>query len=349
MNTPVAVVHAILADPACATVVEVLREVIARGGELLLRMGEHDHELLDPAVEGRLYSALTGDERGCARARVLSAGPYTLDVGGVRLAICRRSTADPAMIRWIAARVLSPLRTHYGLGLADFLRPDYIAAALAALAVNPTSVKLALAGDGGVDTWRDLVEVSGASPLDLRRELVAAGLDARESGIFLRLLDPSVAMGHIEDVESLERARLKLLRGALARLEPMSPVPRQIVGDEWRVLRTIARRDGAAVILSSSARQCGWRIGRSLTAVDTGSWSWQVVRPVVSDPEWRGALETWQCYATSSPRDASTLLSRRLTAALVEPLAPAPGVRVALVEWREDVGIVALRERSVIP
>lgn len=351
LATPVAVARALLDAPAGALLVSALREPLTAGGRLVVRAGEHDGELREPAVAAQLLAALA-DVEG-ARIHIHDATPSPLDVGGVRVAICRRApVSDPATIRWIAARILAPLRTHFGLGLADHLRPDYIAAVLAALAVNPASVKLALAGHlgDGAGVLPELLAGGGASPLDLPRELVAAGLDERERVILLRLLDPAVAMGDVEDVASLERARLRLFRGALARLPSPTPTPRRLVGEEWHQLRTIARRCGAAVIVSASGSRCGWRSEPTLTAIDTGSWTWQVLRPEVDEPaRWRGALATWQRVAASQPTlGAAAAVSCRLTAALVEPSTPAPGARVALIEWRPGVGVVALRERSVV-
>lgn len=69
--------------------------------------------------------------------------PTILRVGGPPLLVARVSGGDEDARR-LAELLLNPLRRQYGVGYADLLRPDYVAAILAALAVNPTAARLVL-------------------------------------------------------------------------------------------------------------------------------------------------------------------------------------------------------------
>lgn len=138
--------------------------LLARQGEVLIRLGNHDLELALPAVQAILRSALRQPAHIASRL-VFTTGerPLLLDLGGTRTLITHGEHDDPfnridyAKLLPIAAatpdavasafpypagsllmrRIVSPLRRKYELRFLDFLKPDFQGAVLVALAVAP--------------------------------------------------------------------------------------------------------------------------------------------------------------------------------------------------------------------
>lgn len=338
--------HAFTEDATNAVVLAALGRAVARGGRLVVRAGEHDR-----ALEHRVVQAILVRSIGEGNASRIAFEPYghptLLEIGGVRGIVAHdvrgRSSASA---RWLATHLLNPLRRQYGVGLADLLRPDYVGAVVAALAVNPTAAKhvLRLADDA---VWSMFAETDAGVALALPRVFASSGLTPRERKVLTSALDPAVVLGvSPEDAQVLEQARVKLLRHVLD--GRAAGEPRRIVGAEWHAARALARRFGARVAIFSHSRAVGWRTEESLAAVDTGTWTWLLEPPPPgsSDEVWRQTLECWQRTVRTGGRPEGLSLRRRLTAALMEPAAGG-GAALALVEWSSGGGLVRLRERSV--
>lgn len=144
--------RAILATEPAQALVRGLRSVVRRGGEVVVRPGNHDLELhLDEAV-AVLGEAVPG-------ARVDPAPVTLLTVRGRRVAIdhghdeddWNRYAVDPVRRREEAVYppgsrlvkgALNPARAHRNLRFLGVLAPDWLAAGVAAVAVDPGAVKV---------------------------------------------------------------------------------------------------------------------------------------------------------------------------------------------------------------
>lgn len=337
---PEQVMHMFTEDATCGAVLAALGRVLARGGALLFRAGEHDLALAERGVQAVLVRAITGSA-GTTRIGFAADGTLTLlAVGGARVVVTHDVLGqDSAANRWLATHLLNPIRQQYGVGFADLLRPDYAVAAVAALAVNPTAAKqvLRVADEA---TWPAIME-SGVA-LRLPRVFGRGGLTPRERQTLSHALDPAHAGAmNPEDYEVLERARLKLLRHVLATRGVTADAGlRRPDGAEWAAARSLAERFRARAVIFSHSRAVGWRCDDALTAVDTGTWTWLLDQP----PEGLGRrwLAAWQRTSRIGPTEAS--LRSRWTAALLEPRASRDRTRLALIEWT-DGGLAQLRER----
>lgn len=345
------VTRALLADPVNAALFVRLGQVVAAGGALLIRGGEHDRELAQPAGRACVLAGLrlrAADVTRVAFHRFST--PAILRVGGSRL-IVARGGADHEGARRLAALLLNPLRREYGVGLADLLRPDYTAAVLAALAVNPTAARLVLRGLA-YDTEGPRLREACQRALRLTERLAIAGLSAREREVFGLAMDPELHLGEApDDYAVLERARLKLLGYCLRRSPPTpSDGLRPIAGAEWRALGALARRRQASAAVIGHSHAAGWWSADGLTVVDTGTWTLKLDPPPTSGgaEALRRTLATWQRIArTGLVRAGGATVGARFTAALIEPRDADRGARLALIEWRPDEGLVALREHSL--
>jgi len=347
------VTQALLDDPVNAEVLTRLGQVVLAGGALLVRGGEHDREFADASARARVLAALKLVEAQSARVtfhRLLT--PTLLDVGGARLLVTRGGR-DREAARRLAELLLNPLRRQYGVGLADLLRPDYVAAVLAAFAVNPTAAKLVLrqiADDVGWQRLRSDCERA----LRLTETLAAAGLSVREREVFGLALDPEVPLGDAFDNHgALEHARLKLFRHSLGG-RPVTGADglRSLAGAEWQAIHAIANRRQASAAVIGHSHIPGWRSEDGLTVVDTGTWTWRVETPEASASPalWRKTMATWQDVArVGLPRAPAPAVRARFTAAWIEPRLAGQGAHMALVEWRPGQGLVVLREQDLAP
>lgn len=321
-----------------------LGRIVAAGGELIVRAGEHDCELVEPAVQALVVRGLelarTDERRVVFHAR----RALLLRVGGARVLVARRADGRGDASRWLAEHLLNPLRRQYGVGLADLLRPDYAGAVLAAFAVNPIAAKLVL---------RQLELEIDRAPPQLRAAFAGAGLSEREARVVAVALDPDAVLGPL-DYEVLQHARLKLFRHSLGRRVAPRDGLRAIVDREWDALRSAARRRRATAWLIGHSHIAGWRDEDGLVVADTGAWSLSIDPPPSSDVHaWRRRLDAWQRITRIDRLDAIQAagagVSARFTAAMIDPLAAEGGARLVLGECRPGRRLVALRERRLPP
>lgn len=328
----VSVMRGFVEDAAVARLLARLAAIVAGGGELVLRVGEDDRELGDPRVQEVLVAGLcTGDAAAAARISIEpGVAPTLLEIGGVGVLVARMArSGDEARV--LASHLLNPLRTHYGVGLAEMLRPDYAGAALAVLAVNPTAAKQVFRrlGVGARDP-------SGGLRLNLGAHLVAAGLSERERAVLRRALDPDEVLGsHAYDL--LAGARLKLFRYSLGRQTPVDGDGlREIAADEWASLRRLARERRAAVVVVGGSHVPGWRADGGVTVADAGSWtlSMDLSRMRLASAErWRQTMREWQRIyqldRLDPARAARVGVRSQIHALLLEPAAG--GARLTLL------------------
>ena len=345
------VTRALLADSVNVEVFERLGRAVTAGGALIVRGGEHDHEVAHPAVRAVLLAGLQLPAADATRVTFQRPrAPTILRVGGSRLIVARTGGGHEDARR-LAESLLNPLRQQYGVGLADLLRPDYIAAVLAALAVNPTAARLVMRQLAEDPDWsrarRDCQRA-----LRLPDRLASAGLSGRERETFGLALDPELRLGDArDDYAVLEQARLKLLGFCLDR-RPMAAADglRAIDDAEWGALQALARRRASAALISHS-HAVGWRSEDGLTVADTGTWTWKLAAPADAGAlSLRQTLAAWQrATRTGVPRAGAPTICAQFTAALIEPLPRTGGAHLALIEWRAGQGLVVLREQALAP
>jgi hypothetical protein len=343
------VTRALLADAVNVELFGRLGRVVAAGGALIVRGGEHDHDIAHPAVRAMMLAGLqllAADATRVTFQRLRA--PTILRVGGSRLLVARAGGGHEDARR-LAELLLNPLRRQYGVGLADLLRPDYIAAVLAALAVNPTAARMVLRQLADDPEWpRSLGDCQRA--LRLPDRLAIAGLSGREREIFGLALDPELRLGEArDDYEVLEQARLKLLGFCLER-RPRAAADglRVIVDTEWSALQALARRRHASAALIGHSHAAGWRSEDGLTVADTGTWTWKLEPAAVGAKALPRTLAAWQrATRTGIPRAGAPTICAQFTAALIEPRASTGGAYLALIEWRAGQGLVVLREQAL--
>lgn len=329
----VSVMRGFVEDAAVARLLARLGVLVAGGGELLLRVGEDDRELGDPRVQEVLVAGLcTGDAAAAARISIEPGVlPTLLEIGGVGVLVARTArSSDDARV--LASHLLNPLRTHYGVGLADLLRPDYAGAVLAVLAVNPTAAKQVFRrlGVGASDPL-------GGLRLNLGAHLVAAGLLERERGVLGRALDPDEVLGS-DAYDLLAAARLKLFRYSLGRRTTVDGDGlREIAADEWASLRRLACERRAAAVVVGGSHVPGWRVDGGVTVADAGSWTLSMdlsgMTRQTSAGRWRQTMREWQRIhqldRLDPARAARVGVRSQIHALLLEPAAE--GARLTLL------------------
>jgi hypothetical protein len=340
-----------------------LARVLARGGQLVLRTGEHDEELALAGVQAGLREHFAA--AGVAPNLVFQTGneAHVLAVGGSRVAVVHDlvggGRGGPGS-RVLARRLLQPLRREFGLDFVDLLKPDRARAALAALAVNPTAAKLVFAGMPAASVWRGLSEPRHADDAaGLTAAMAGADLDPRERELILAALDPAAAIGsEPRDSSQLDLARLKLLRAALGgspdRCEPTGAIgPHAAAGpisaDESAAARRLAQGRDVAAVLAGHTQAAGFVAEDALCVVDTGAWVWRFTPPAPHDDAgWRRLMTRWQQAPGLQALRRDTPLWVRFTAALLEPRSGG-GARLELIEWHRDAPFTVHASRDLPP
>jgi len=345
------VIRGFVADPSHDGVLAGIGRVVDAGGELVVRPGEDDRELRDPEVQSTIISGLGASIAGQARVSFAEVGePTIFDVGGTRVVVTRPKPRPASEGRRLAAELLSPLRVHYGAGLAEHLRPDYDAAVLAAIAVNPTAVKL-------VFQRRSESSARLRSAAEVRASLLilldVAALDHEEGNALIAALDPELTLMPA-DYPYLDRARIKLFDHCLSR-RPTTDAEglRTVCAEEAIEFGLEAQRLGAAALLFAHSHVPAWSAGGAPQLVDTGSWCPTIDAPAIArDGRARRVLDAWEriprLEALVEPGLAARAgLRRRQTAVLVEPLGADEGARLALFDWSCERGLVCVREAEL--
>jgi predicted phosphodiesterase len=240
--------------PSTAIVFSTLGQVLAAGGEVVVRLGNHDIELALGAVQQRLREALGQPAAVAARLRFERGDqPAILTVGGVRVVVTHGEHCDP----WnrvdyanlpgpeipqlpqrkkfsygpgsrLAKTLMNPLKRAYGLRFADLMKPDFQGGVMTALAVNPRAVKSIFQGSTLTLLWQLFRQLSGPSSfaaeegppepeLGLAAIVDRAELSLAERAALTDLLDPDAdsAVSFGEESDTGTDAVLDTARGKL--------------------------------------------------------------------------------------------------------------------------------------
>jgi UDP-2,3-diacylglucosamine pyrophosphatase LpxH len=183
----------IVQNPASAAVFGAFGRVLASGGEVTIRLGNHDIELVFPGVQAVFRNALAQPDF-IADKLVFAHGdaPEIMTVGGARILVThgeqddrwnkidyeklrvgdKRYTYAPGSV--LVKKILNPGTSLHGMRFLSLLKPDFQGAALSALAVDPSVAKQLFKGA----TFGMLAQ------LFQRKGMAATFADDEESAVF---------------------------------------------------------------------------------------------------------------------------------------------------------------------
>ena len=246
LDRAVAQAQAIVRNPASAAVLRGLGAVLAAGGSVEIRLGNHDAELALRAVQEVFRGAL-GQPPEVAAHLVFSRGdaPGLLELNGARILLAHGEHNDPwnfvdyaaldpeaeqsGKFRYppgsrLVKTLLNPLKRRFGMRFADLLKPDFQGGVLTVLAVDPNALGLIFQGSTFRLLWQLFrrmdepvsFEPGEAEPdLGLAAGIEAAGLTPEEHAALEAAVDPEAiqSFGVVDDM--LGSARVKLARQGL--------------------------------------------------------------------------------------------------------------------------------------
>jgi len=235
------------AKPTVPTL-EALGRVCKAGGEVLVRMGNHDVELALAEVREVFRKSLNQLD-SVAQNMTFERGsePHIMNLGGARILITHGEQDDPfnqvdydhlpgpgapGSIQakefqyppgsFLVKGILNPLKKECNMRFADLLKPDFQGAVLTALGVDPASVKVALKPESLEIIYRalqNLGEVSfvpSADELGMTFRLQGAALTPKEIEALKQQLTEApekISFGILPEV--FYNLRLKLSKAGL--------------------------------------------------------------------------------------------------------------------------------------
>lgn len=240
---------------------EALGRICKAGGEVLVRMGNHDVELALAEVREVLRKHLNQPDSVAARMTFeRGSEPHLLNVGGATILITHGEQHDPfnqvdydhlpgpgatASVQpdtfkyppgsLLVKEILNPLKKKRHMRFADLLKPDFQGAVLTALAVDPLAVRVALKGEsleiirGALQNLGGVSFAPVADELGLTQRFRGAGLTPKEINALQRQLTgapEAISFGIVSD--ALSSLHLKLSK---AGLKIYAQAQRQITDD----------------------------------------------------------------------------------------------------------------------
>lgn len=342
-----------------------MRAVLTAGGQVTVRLGNHDLELGFPEVQEVLRGRLGHAERlAFDLSEVMS-----VELGGQRLAIAhgehdddwnrfpreRLGSADRAVYppgSELVHGALNPAKL-LGYRFADLLKPDHAAAAAALVVVDPllmtrlrgervASLLWRLFWRGEGELYR-LMGVAGPGTPPSLMELDDQDRTAWEQALapLQRAHTDGAAPSGTRDLP-LARRLLRALflgRSRRVRIGKQGQAFFSLEPDlsEWDLARGVEARSGARLVLLGHSHAATFGRFDGLTVLNTGTWTPLIQPPPedADDAEWDAFLEELLADPTlSGPAQARVL--RRLTGAVVE--AQDGAVAVQLLQWPEQGG-----------
>jgi UDP-2,3-diacylglucosamine pyrophosphatase LpxH len=204
--------EAIATANSTASTLKALGRICTAGGEVLIRMGNHDVELALAEVRD-VFRKHLDQPASVAQKMTFERGsePHLLNVGGTTILITHGEQNDPfnqvdyAHLPGPAApgsaqakdfqypagsllvkEILNPLKRKHSMRFADLLKPDFQGAVLTALAVDPLAVKVALKGESleiihrALQNLGEVSFVPGVDEFGITSRLQGAGLTPEE-------------------------------------------------------------------------------------------------------------------------------------------------------------------------
>jgi UDP-2,3-diacylglucosamine pyrophosphatase LpxH len=246
LDRAVAQAQAIVRNPPSAAALAGLGAVLAAGGNVEIRLGNHDAELALRAVQEVFRGALAQPPEIAARL-VFTRGdaPGLVEINGTKILLAHGEHNDPwnfvdyATLDPEAAQsgkfhyppgsrlvktLLNPLKRRFGMRFADLLKPDFQGGVLTVLAVDPNALGLIFQGSTFRLLWQLFrrmdepvsFEPGQAEPdLGLAAGIEAAGLTPDEHAALEATLDPDAMQSFGVVGDALGSARVKLARQGL--------------------------------------------------------------------------------------------------------------------------------------
>ncbi len=231
-------------------VLHALGDVLAAGGNVIVRLGNHDIELALGGVQQLLRSSLGQPEAVSQRLRFERGDkPGIIEVGGAKILISHGEQSDAwnkvdyphlpgpgassgatgdnfryASGSRLVKTIMNPLKRVYGLRLIDLIKPDFQGGVLTALAVSPTAVKEVWKGSTLSLLWQLKASQDGPSTFVEEDEtfgvgaaIAHAGLSAEEQATMASLFTEGDGGPDSFDSDPtlLQSAQLKLARAGL--------------------------------------------------------------------------------------------------------------------------------------
>lgn len=247
--------RAIAAHSDSAASLQALGRVLANGGEVIVRMGNHDAELALGEVQAVFRGALKQPAHIAARLRFHRGEDPAkhggiLNINGARVLVTHGEQDDawnklpydslpgpdgpdvspdsfeypPGSI--LVKTLLNPLKGKYNMRFADLLKPDFRGAVLTALAVNPTSVRSIFQGSTAELLWilfrKKFARATFAEPrgadLGLSQLVQDAALSPGELGAVMQSLGAAAGPASFggSDEGALDSALIKLGQAGLS-------------------------------------------------------------------------------------------------------------------------------------
>jgi UDP-2,3-diacylglucosamine pyrophosphatase LpxH len=360
----------IVAAPSSAAVLKAFGRVLARGGEVVIRLGNHDIELALPEVQEVLRGALGQPPEIAAKLQFqLGEAPAILDVGGARVLVTHgehndkwnqvdyKALAKQKGYKYAAGSVLvkqimNPMTREHGMRFVNLLKPDFQGGALTALAVTPSIVK-GLFQQASISIAWQLFRKAGMAAsfneeeenLGLADRVTAAGLDAEETEALEAILGDGPA-SFDEDDGVLSKARIKLAR---AGLQLYAGLQRRLAGDigdqyftlepdkaEWDDAQRLAKKFDVSAVVIGHTHAARWKEDSGIAFANSGTWIYLMQLPKydAGDDAWTDFIAELRQNPKLVPgkqKHAKTI--ERFTAVLVEPQ-PSGGATMSLVEWK---------------
>jgi predicted phosphodiesterase len=364
---------AIVAAPASAAVLKAFGRVLARGGEVIIRLGNHDIELALPEVQEVLRGALGQPPAVAAKlAFQLGDGPALLDVGGARLlvthgehndkwnqvdygALAKRDGYKYAAGSVLVKQIMNPMTREHGMRFVNLLKPDFQGGALTALAVTPSIVK-GLFQKASISIAWQLFRKAGMGVsfneeddqnLGLADRVTEAGLDAEETEALEAILGDGPSSFADDEEGVLSKARIKLAR---AGLQLYAGMQRRLSGDvsahyftlqpskdEWADAQRLAKKFNVNAVVIGHTHAARWKEDSGIAFANTGTWIHLMQLPAfdAGDEEWTSFIEELRQNPRMVPaKQKHAKTIERFTAVLVEPRAGG-GATMSLVQWKD--------------
>jgi UDP-2,3-diacylglucosamine pyrophosphatase LpxH len=316
--------QAIVANPPTRATLRALGRVLAKGGSVFLRLGNHDVEMYLPEVQAIFRDAMDQPAE-IAKRLVFQTGedPMILEIGGARLLVAHGEHNDawnqidyaslqersgdtyPDFVyppgSKLVKELLNPLKREYGLRFADLVKPDTQGGFLTVLGVNPQAAK-AVAGQANILSlgWQLLKRMSGPftfgeeeEDLHLAERVNEAGLTAEEADALEAILGDGPLSFSGDDpvgdaaLTKLGRVGMKLYAAA----------HRSLVGNEaedffeldpeaaeWADAVRLAGKFGVGAVLTGHTHAARWAQRLGLAVVNTGTWIWLMSPPAPDAP-----------------------------------------------------------------
>ncbi len=373
--------RAICRNRETAAVLRSVGKILAAGGQVVVRVGNHDIELAIPEVQKVIQGALGQPRNVSSRLRFeLGEEPRIAQVNGARILVAHGEHSDqwnridwnglkkkPRLGRYtnftypagsrLVKKLLNPLKKDFQMRFADLLKPDFQGAAMAAIAVNPTAVKLVAQGTSLRILWQLFRTADDAftfaddeeddGDLGLADAVDQAGLTDDEIFALEELLDPEAMFDFAEGDEdpNLKTAALKMARQGF---QVYAKAQAKLAGDsgdkyfelvptdaEWTEAGRLAAKYRAQAVVLGHTHSARFQKQGDLTYVNSGTWIHLMQLPPADAPEedWLNFLRTLRRNPSLSQTQGDTVPTlKRFTGVTLEPH-PQGGAKIALFEW----------------